>query len=99
MSGGQISIDFDYDERTSRLSAEIAIILTPHVLPGTPRETIRNLADRLATLAEKRYKDAWEPACDMRCHTCDEMTMPKTRVRVVVCPRCSMQASTPGSSG
>lgn len=100
MSGaGQISIDFDYDERTVRLATEIAIMLTPHVSPGTPRENVRGLADRIAKLAEKRYKDAWEPTCEIRCHTCDEMTVPKTRVRVVVCPRCSLHGSTPGSSG
>lgn len=99
MSGGQLAIDFDYDERTARLATEIAIMLTPHILPDTPKDKIRLLADRLAQLAEKRYKDAWEPDCEIRCHTCDEMTVPKTRVRVVVCSRCSMRGSTPGSSG
>ncbi len=99
MSAGQISIDFEYDERTARLAAEIAIMITPYLSPGTPKETAKGLAERVALVAEKRYKDAWEPACEIRCHTCDEMTSPKTRVRVVVCPRCSMEAKTPGSSG
>lgn len=99
IDGGQLAIDFDYDERTARLSAEIAIMLAPHVAPGTPRDAIRLLADRVARVAERRYKDAWEPDCEMRCHTCDEMTVPRTRVRVAVCPRCSLQGRTPGSSG
>jgi hypothetical protein len=99
VSGAQIAIDFDYDERTVRLATEIAIMLTPYLSPGTPRDTARGLADRVAKLSEKRYKDAWEPTCEIRCHTCDAMTTQKTRVRVVVCPRCSLHGSTPGSSG
>jgi len=99
MGAGQLSIDFDYDERTVRLATEIAIMITPHAAPGMPRERIRELAERIAKVSEKRYKDAWEPDEEIRCHTCDEMTVPKTRVRVAVCPRCAMSGSTPGSSG
>lgn len=97
--GGQIVIDFDYDERTVRLATEIAIVLTPYLAPGTTRETVQLLAERVTKIAEKRYKDAWEPACEIRCHTCDEMTLPKNRVRVAVCLRCSLHGCTPGSSG
>lgn len=95
-SAGQI--DFDYDGRTPRLAQEVAIMLAPH-LPGTTKEAALELAARIATLAEKRYKEAFEPVDPMRCHTCDEMTIPKTRVRVVVCPRCALEGRTPGSSG
>lgn len=99
MNGGQITIAYDYDERTARLATEIGIMLTPYLLPGTPRETVQNLATRIALVSEKRFKDVWEPACEIRCHTCDDMTVPKTRTRVAVCLRCATQGSTPGSSG
>ena len=100
MSGaGQLAIDFEYDERTVRLSTEIAILLTPYLAPGTPRESVQVLATRIAKLAEKRYHNVWEPTDLIRCHTCDELTDPKKRVRVVVCPRCSFNGATPGSDG
>lgn len=99
MAGGQLSIDFDYDERTARLAVEIAILLVPRMAPGTPSEATRLLADRIAVLAEKRFKDAWEPSEPIRCHTCDEMTVKQNRVRVAVCVRCSVEGRTPGSSG
>ena len=95
-SAGQI--DFDYDGRTPRLAQEVAIMLAPHLLCAT-KEVTKELAARIATLAEKRYKEAFEPADPMRCHTCDAETLPKTRVRVVVCPRCALEGRTPGSSG
>jgi len=99
MPAGQLAIDFDYDERTARLATEIALMITPYVAPGTPRERVRELADRVARTAERRYKDAWEPSELIRCHTCDAETTQKDRVRVVICPRCSMEGSTPGSRG
>jgi uncharacterized paraquat-inducible protein A len=96
---GQLTIDFEYDERSARLATELALVLTPYLAPGTARETVRNLASRVAMLAEKRYRDAWEPQEPIRCHTCDEMTFPKTRVRVAVCPRCSLEGRSVGSGG
>ncbi len=100
MTMGQLHIDFEYDERTVRLAAEIAIILTPRLPPGTSSDDIRELGRRLALLAEQRYKDAWEPKEPIRCHTCDEMTIvPANRVRVAVCHRCSVLGRSAGSSG
>lgn len=99
MPGGQLHIDFDYDERTARLAVEIAILLIPRMAPGTTSESTKLLADRIAMLAEKRYKDAWEPSEPIRCHTCDAMTVKRSRVRVAVCVRCSIEGRTPGSSG
>lgn len=99
MPGGQLHIDFDYDERTARLAVEIAILLTPRMAPGTTSETMRLLADRIAVLAERRFKDVWEPSEPIRCHTCDEMTVKQNRVRVAVCVRCSVEGRTPGSRG
>lgn len=99
-SQGQLAIDFEYDERTVRLATEVAIMLTPYVAPGTPRDNVRLLAERIAKVAEKRYKDAWEPKEGIRCHTCDDMTtVPGNRVRVAVCNRCSVTGATPGSDG
>ena len=92
-------IDFDYDGRTPRLAQEVAIILAPHLAPGTTKEAVRDLASRIASLAERRYKDAFEPQDPIRCHTCDVETLPKTRVRVAVCQRCAIEGRTPGSSG
>ena len=96
---GQVLIDFDYDERTARLAKEVEIILLPRLMPGTPRDDSRELSERIAKLAERRYKDAWEPKEPIRCHTCDEMTLPAGRVRVVVCARCSVEGRSVGSSG
>ncbi len=99
MAAGQIAIDFDYDERVVRLSREIALMVSPHAAPGTKAETVRVLAERIAKLAHQRLRDAFEPAEDVRCHTCNEMTTPKNRVRVAVCARCSLEGRSAGSSG
>ena len=97
VSTGQI--DFDYDGRTPRLAQEIAIILAPHVGEGKAKDLTKELASRIAILAERRYKDVYEPADPIRCHTCDVETLPKTRLRVAVCLRCAVEGRTPGSSG
>ena len=99
MAAGQLAIDFDYDERTVRLAGEVGIMLAPYLAPGTPREISRVLAERIAKVAERRYKYAWEPKEGIRCLTCDELTFPENRVRVVVCVRCSLEGRTPGASG
>jgi hypothetical protein len=100
MSGPQLAIDFEYDERTVRLATEICLMLTPYLAPGTTRESARVLAERVTKVAEKRYKDNWEPKEAIRCHTCDDVTtVPGNRVRVAVCNRCSINGATPGSSG
>ena len=92
-------IGFDYDGRTPRLAQEIALILAPHIGEGKAKDLTKELATRIAMLAEKRYKDALEPAEPIRCHTCDAETLPKSRVRVAVCVRCATEGRTPGSSG
>jgi uncharacterized paraquat-inducible protein A len=99
MVAGQIAIDFDYDERVVRLSREIAVMVSPHAAPGIKSETVKVLAERVAKLAYQRLRDAWEPTEDIRCHTCDEMTTPKNRVRVAVCARCSHEGRSVGSGG
>ncbi len=96
---GQLCIDFCCDDRTRMLAMEVALMVAPHAAPGTKRETIEALASRVATLAEKRYRDFQEPAEPMRCHTCDEMTTPGNRVRVAVCCRCSLEGRSVGSAG
>jgi hypothetical protein len=99
VAAGQVVIDFDYDERVVRLSREIAVMVAPHAAPGTKSETVKVLAERIAKLAHLRLRDAQEPTEDMRCHTCDEMTTPKNRVRVAVCARCSLEGRSVGSAG
>lgn len=99
MGNGQLAIDFDYDQRTVNLSTEIGIILIPHLPPGTKNDLVKLLSTRIALLAAKRFKDQYEPQDPIRCHTCDEMTLPKNRVRVVVCPRCSFEGRAVGSTG
>jgi hypothetical protein len=96
---GQLAIDFDYDERTVRLASEFAVIMAPHLASGTTKEVTQEIASRLAVLAGKRYADFGEPGEPIRCHTCDEMTIPKTRVRVAVCLRCSFEGRSVGSTG
>lgn len=96
---GQLVIDFDYDERTARLASEFAVMLAPHLAPGTKKEVAQAVASRLAVLAGRRYAEFGEPTEPIRCHTCDEMTIPKTRVRVVVCLRCSFEGGSVGSRG
>ena len=98
-SGGQISIDFDYDERTVRLASEFAIMMTSHVAAGTTKEMVLEVASRMAVLAGRRYAHFGEPEEPIRCHTCDEMTTPRNRVRVAVCPRCSFEGRSAGSRG
>lgn len=96
---GQLSLDLDYDERVARLAREVAILLAPHAAPGTKTEATRTLASRIAMLAWERLKYEWEPAEAVRCHLCDADTFPKTRVRVAVCPRCSVEGRSAGSRG
>jgi uncharacterized paraquat-inducible protein A len=98
-SGGQISFDLDYDERTARLASEFAIMMAPHMVAGATKEVVMELASRMAVLAGRRYAYFGEPEEPIRCHTCDAMTVPKNRVRVVVCPRCSFEGRSPGSRG
>jgi hypothetical protein len=99
VTAGQVAIDFDYDERVVRLSREIAVMVAPHAAPGTKAETVKVLAERIATLAHQRLRDLLEPAEGIRCHTCDEMTTSKNRVRVAVCARCSLEGRSVGSTG
>lgn len=94
----QLKIDWDYDDRAERLSMEFAIMITPHLAPGTPREKARDLAVRLALLACKRVSSHVEPPEPMRCHSCDALVGPDERARVVACVRCAMRGS-PGSDG
>jgi hypothetical protein len=96
---GQLRIDFDYDDRTAKLATEFAIIIAPHLPPGTKKELVVSLSTRMARLAGERYAHFGEPVDPIRCHTCDEMTLPKTRVRVPVCPRCSLEGRSLGARG
>jgi hypothetical protein len=96
---GQLTIDLCYDERTPSLAREVAIMLAPHLAPGTKKETAQLLADRIAHLAEKRFRDFREPTEHIRCHTCDEMTTIGNRARVAVCNRCSLEGRSVGSTG
>jgi|GEM_PF-1764304 hypothetical protein len=96
---GQIKIDYDYDDRVERLAREYELILLSHVPPGTPRETTKNLAGRLAILAGKRLVRYEEPKEEIRCHNCDAGTKHDERVRVVMCVRCALAGGTPGSDG
>lgn len=98
---GQLSleIDLDYDERVVSLARELGILLAPRLAPGTTSEATRLLAERVALLSWERLKYAREPAEPVRCHTCDELTLPKTRVRVAVCPRCSLEGRSAVSGG
>lgn len=97
MTGSQLDI-FDYDERTVVLARELALMVAPHLAPGTKGETARILAERMAKVAEARYKYAHEPS-EMICHLCDVVTTPKDRVRVAVCVRCSLESRSPGGAG
>jgi len=99
LPGSQLKIDFEYDDRVERLAAEFGIMLIPHVPPGTPREAVKTLAGRLAMLASARLKKFDEPRELIRCHSCDHMTKPDERARVVVCSRCALEGSSPGSDG
>ena len=97
--GGQLQIDFDYDERSVRLAMEFGIMLTPVLAVTVSKEALSELTARMAMLATRRFKDLYEPSEPIRCHTCDELTLPKNRVRVVVCPRCAFEGRSPGSAG
>lgn len=98
-SAGQLVIDFDYDERSVKLAREVAVMLVPHLAPGTKIEVVRDLSARIAMLATTTLKYEWEPLEPVRCHLCDEETVPKNRVRVAVCRRCSAEPWSPGSRG
>ena len=95
----QISIDFEYDDRIVKLAAEFSIMMAPHLAPGIPKKIVTTLAARMAMLAGKRVNKFVEPKEPMRCHTCDDMTQPDDRTRVVVCNRCSFTGGSPGSTG
>lgn len=95
----QAKIDFDYDDRLPKLALELALMLTPYLAPGTPRETAKELALRLAKLASKRMDEQGEPAELIRCHTCDALTKPDERARVAVCVRCALAGGSPGRDG
>lgn len=95
----QVKIDFDYDDRIPRLALEFGVMVVPYLAPGTPRETAKALAARLATLAGRRLTVHEEPGELVRCHSCDAETKPDERARVVVCARCALQGGSPGSDG
>ena len=95
----QSLIDFSCDDRVPRLAAELAIVLAPHVSPGTKAEVVRILAERIAMLAERRLRDLVEPTEPLRCHCCDNMTVVPDRVRVAVCVRCALEPRSPGATG
>ena len=95
----QVKIDFEYDDRVPTLAAEFGVVMAPRLAPGTTLEEARKLATRLALLAAKRLSRLDEPEEPIRCHSCDAETGPAGRVRVVVCPRCSLQGGSPGSDG
>jgi hypothetical protein len=93
---GQMTIDFYCDDRVEALAKKISVMLVPHLAPGTKTETARTLAERVAALSERTFRDLAEPAEPVRCHTCDEMTLPGNRVRVAVCNRCAYEGRSPG---
>jgi len=95
----QVKIEFEYDDRVPTLAAEFGVMLAPRLAPGTTSEETKKLAARLAMLAAKRLSHFDEPAEPIRCHSCDVETGPGERVRVAVCPRCSLQGGSPGSDG
>ena len=95
----QVKIEFEYDDRLPMLAAEFGVLLAPRLAPGTTLEEARKLATRLALLASKRLSKFDEPEEPVRCHSCDVETGPEERVRVAVCPRCSLQGGSPGSDG
>lgn len=81
------------------MAAEFGVVMAPRLAPGTTLEEARKLATRLALLASKRLSQLGEPVEPIRCHSCDVETAPAERVRVVVCPRCSLLGGSPGSDG
>lgn len=87
--GGQLKIDFEYDDRLPGLALEFGIMLAPLLAPGTTREATVALTARLAKLAARRLKVDAEPREEIRCHSCGVPTKPDERVRVVVCVRCA----------
>jgi hypothetical protein len=95
----QLAIDFEYDERVVNLAAEFAIMMMPHLAPGTKSESTKVLAARMALLAGKRLDKFVEPPEQMICHTCDAKVGPDERARVVVCLPCGLRGGSPGSDG
>lgn len=95
----QVKIDFEYDDRVPTLAAEFGVVLAPRLATGTSLEETKKLAIRLALLASKRLSKFDEPEEPVRCHSCDAETGPRDRVRVAVCPRCSLLGGSPGSDG
>jgi hypothetical protein len=95
-SGGQLYIDFYTDDRMLELSKKVSVMLAPHVASGTDTKKLRDLADRVAVLAESVFRDFKEPKEPMRCHSCDELTLVGNRVRVPVCNRCAHAGRSPG---
>lgn len=98
-SRNQLKIDFDYDDRVERLATEFGIMIIPHLTPGTTRESVKSLAGSLAMLASRRLAKVEEPRELIRCHSCDHMTLPDERARVVVCARCALEGASSGSDG
>jgi len=95
----QLAIDFEYDDRVVHLAAEFALMMAPHLAPGTKSESAKSLAARLALLAAKRLDKFAEPSEMMICHTCDAKVGPDERARVVVCVSCGFRGGSPGSDG
>jgi hypothetical protein len=98
-SRNQLKIDFAWDDRVEKLAIEFGILLVPYVSTGTPMETVKTLAGRLAMLAAKRLEKFEEPKEPIRCHSCDYPTKPDERARVVVCGRCALEGASSGSGG
>jgi hypothetical protein len=94
----QLLIDFEYDARVATLATELAIMMQPHLSPVTSQKVVVDLAARMALLASKRVNKFEEPKEPMRCHTCDVLTSPSDRVRVVVCNRCGLSGGSAGCS-
>lgn len=99
MPSEQVSIDFCCDGRTPGLARELALVIAPHLCPGTKAEVAAALAERVALLAERRLRDQAESPEPLRCHTCDDMTTIGNRVRVAVCNRCALEGRSPGCGG
>ena len=95
----QMTFDWEYDDRVEMLAAEFGIMMTPLLASGTKTEQVKALAARMALLAGRRLDKFVEPAEPMRCHSCDVLTGPKERARVVVCVRCGLKGGSPGSDG
>ena len=95
----QLTLDWEYDDRVVTLAAEFGVMMSPLFASGITSEQVKALAARMALLAGKRLDKFAEPPELMRCHSCDALVGPKERARVVVCVRCGLQGSSPGSDG